>query len=114
MSTCVDLVVTMSFHESIFATKYARPVLAIDVQANRFDASTFDSKLVCLMEDLGLQATHHLNPNAPGDFAKRLESSIQAVMATDYAAVQRKHQAYGEQYRQAVAALATTPAAAHT
>ena len=114
MSTTADLLVTMSFHESIFAIKHARPVVAIDTQPNRFDPKTHESKTRCLMEDFGLAATNHLNLHASGNFSTSLEQRIEAAMEIDYGKVYRRHQDFKQQYAEALLAvknLTTSPRA---
>lgn len=54
----LDLVITVSFHESIFAVKHAVPVLAVDAEEYRIDLKSGLSKTFCLMQEIGLEERH--------------------------------------------------------
>ena len=53
----VDIVVTERFHDSVFALRKEKPVIAIDWDPNRF-AKGGDSKTLRILEDYGLQEYH--------------------------------------------------------
>lgn len=53
----IDIVVTERFHDSVFALRNCKPVIAIDWDKNRF-ASEGDSKTYCILEDYGLTTLH--------------------------------------------------------
>ena len=106
MSTSVDLVVTMSFHESLFAVKHARPVIAIDTQPNRYNPQTGASKTRNLMDDLGLRETNHLNLNLTENFEQRLEDSIKVALSTDYNPAKHQHERARNQYQSALDTIA--------
>ncbi|MBE6333909.1 MAG: polysaccharide pyruvyl transferase family protein [Bacteroidales bacterium] len=53
----MDLVVTERFHDSVFALRNCKPVIAIDWEKNRF-ASKGDSKTFRILEDYNLNAFH--------------------------------------------------------
>lgn len=53
----MDLVVTERFHDSVFALRNCKPVIAIDWDKNRF-ASEGDSKTYRILEDYHLNACH--------------------------------------------------------
>lgn len=55
----IDIVVTERFHDSVFALRNCKPVIAIDWDKNRF-TSEGDSKTYCILEDYGL-TTFHFN-----------------------------------------------------
>ena len=80
MSSAVDIVVTVSFHESIFAMKQGRPVLAVDLMQNRFDPDTYLSKTKCLMKEFGLDKTNHFNPFECNDGSDNIASKIESAL----------------------------------
>ena len=53
----IDIVVTERFHDSVFALRNEKPVIAIDWDPNRF-AKGGDSKTLRILEDYGLQEYH--------------------------------------------------------
>lgn len=106
MSTQADVIVTMSFHESIYTTKHGCPVIAIDTQPNRYCLDTGMSKTSCLMHDLGLASTHHLNLMAE-NFEKKLEDALNAALNTDYEPVLECHASYRLDYQRALDSLAS-------
>ena len=53
----MDLVVTERFHDSVFALRNCKPVIAIDWEKNRF-AAKGDSKTYRILEDYNLTAFH--------------------------------------------------------
>lgn len=53
----MDIVVTERFHDSVFALRNEKPVIAIDWDSNRF-AKGGDSKTLRILEDYGLQDYH--------------------------------------------------------
>ncbi|MBP1615191.1 MAG: hypothetical protein H6Q13_2639 [Bacteroidetes bacterium] len=53
----MDIVVTERFHDSVFALRNCKPVIAIDWDKNRF-ASEGDSKTYRILEDYGLSPLH--------------------------------------------------------
>ena len=61
MSNLAALVVTVSFHECVFALKQGNPVLAVDAAENRFHHKNGQSKIKCLMDEFELTASNYLN-----------------------------------------------------
>lgn len=53
----MDIVVTERFHDSVFALRNEKPVIAIDWDPNRF-SSGGDSKTLRILEDYGLEEYH--------------------------------------------------------
>lgn len=98
MSNQVDLVVTVSFHESIFAIKQGNPVLVIDAKRNRFHSETGMSKTRCLMRDLGLEASNYLNPFMENFDSAIIEAKVEASMAQDYSLAKLHADQMGEDY----------------
>ena len=98
MSNQVDLVVTVSFHECIFAIKQGNPVLVIDAKRNRFNSETGMSKTRCLMRDLGLEASNHLNPFIEKFDSAVIEAKVEASMAQDYYSAKFRADQMGEDY----------------
>ena len=105
MSTAADIIVTMSFHESIFATKCGRPVIAIDTQSNRVCGDTGESKTKCLMQDLGLLNSNYLNLHQTVDFESAFSSCLQAALEVDYEAVKARHLDFCLDYQKALSDL---------
>lgn len=70
-----DLVLTGSFHESIFAMKFGTPVVAMDSGNNRVNHQTGLSKTFCLMEEMGIPG-HHINAFTHGNPALACETIL--------------------------------------
>ena len=80
MSAVVDIVVTVSFHESIFALKQGRPVLAADVNRNRVDKASGLSKIRCLMEEFKLEESNLVNVFSSENLVKIVEGKIESAL----------------------------------
>lgn len=84
MSNIVDLVVTVSFHESVFALKQGNAVLAVDAAPNRFHPSNGASKTKCLMSEFGLTETNHYNFLMMPFDERIFSEKVEACCSRDY------------------------------
>ena len=78
----IDIVVTERFHDSVFALRNEKPVIAIDWDPNRF-ANGGDSKTLRILEDYGLQESHFNLANSKdlspiAEAVKRIEKDFDA------------------------------------
>lgn len=58
-----DIVITERFHDSLFALRNCKPVIAVDWEKNRFSANG-DSKTLRILKDYGLEENHFTLANA--------------------------------------------------
>jgi len=95
----LDIMLTVSFHESIFSLKNGTPVVAIDINDYRIDIETGRSKTYSLMKQFAMEKTHHVNPHrdcTPDKICKQIHQAHQEFNSAEVAA---KIRAMAEQYR---------------
>jgi Polysaccharide pyruvyl transferase len=98
-----DLVVTASFHESIFSLKHQTPVIVIDCESSRYAADSGNSKNKSLMLSLDLEMCH-INPEIKNMNAKQIYDRITQVRNQfDWHGLGSKLRQMGIQYRDNVA-----------
>ena len=83
----MDIVVTERFHDSVFALRNEKPVIAIDWDPNRF-SSEGDSKTLRILEDYGLEEYHFNLANSNNldiivDAVKRIELCFDKARVAD-------------------------------
>ncbi|MBM9520471.1 polysaccharide pyruvyl transferase family protein [Desulforhopalus vacuolatus] len=99
-----DLVVTTSFHESIFSLKHQTPVVAIDCNSSRFVSVSGNSKTKYLMHSLGLERCH-INPDIQKMTAQQVyDQIIQVRDQFDWSELGSRFEKMGTQYRATVSA----------
>lgn len=57
-----DIIITERFHDSLFALRNCKPVIAVDWEKNRF-SPTGDSKTLRILKDYGLEKNHYTLAN---------------------------------------------------
>ncbi len=83
----MDIVVTERFHDSVFALRNEKPVIAIDWEPNRFSEDG-DSKTLRILEDYGLEEYHFNLANSNNldiiaDAVKRIELCFDKARVAD-------------------------------
>lgn len=97
----LDLVVTMSFHESIFSFKSGIPACAIDYNCRRIDLEKNRSKTLSLVSDMGLP-NHHINPHKDGNARNWSETIFDCCEGFNSDQVANRVKCYAERYRESV------------
>ena len=87
-----DIVITERFHDSLFALRNCKPVIAVDWEKDRF-SSTGDSKTLRILKDDGLEKNHVTLANARQlhDIVDNISISIKDFDAVD---VQHRNEEY--------------------
>ena len=87
-----DIVITERFHDSLFALRNCKPVIAVDWEKDRF-SSTGDSKTLRILKDYGLEKNHVTLTNARQlhDIVDNISISIKDFDAVD---VQHRNEEY--------------------
>lgn len=87
-----DIVITERFHDSLFALRNCKPVIAVDWEKDRF-SSTGDSKTLRILKDYGLEKNHVTLANARQlhDIVDNISISIKDFDAVD---VQHRNEEY--------------------
>jgi hypothetical protein len=98
----LDLMLTSSFHETIFSLKTGVPVVAFDSSATRFHRVTGLSKARCLLEAMDM-TRFHVNPFIDGSVPTALDKIGAAVHAFPHDDVKSKLDELSESYWQALA-----------
>lgn len=97
----LDLVVTMSFHESIFSFKSGIPPFAVDYNPKRIDVVNNRSKTLSLMNDMYLPS-HHIHPHKDSDTKKWREIIFDCCDRFDAGKTARNVKCYADLYRKSV------------
>jgi len=101
-----DLVITGSFHESIFSLRNGIPAVGIDYFPHRVDPESGKSKINSLMKDYGLEKTHYFSGNQAEDcqlLFKRIQEAKARFNAERATALSNR---FGDNFRNAVNAIA--------
>lgn len=87
-----DIVITERFHDSLFALRNCKPVIAVDWEKDRF-SSTGDSKTYRILKDYGLEENHFIltNENQLHDIVDGISKTIKDFNVIE---VQRRNEEY--------------------
>lgn len=97
----LDLMVTASFHESIFSFKSGIPAFAVDYSCHRIDLEKNRSKTLSLMVDMGL-TDHHINPHKDDNAVNWIEKILGSYKRFDANHIADRVKCYAKTYRKAV------------
>lgn len=87
-----DIIITERFHDSLFALRNCKPVIAVDWERNRFSA-TGDSKTLRILKDYGLEK-YHFNLTSAGQLNEIVNSINSILKEFNKLNIQQKNEEY--------------------